>query len=83
MRGWRSVAVGALTLLVLQTVVATNEGPGRVAGFMGDLSRFAARLVDPTVPAIGAAPQTPKVATATPPTTTVQPAPVNLNLPPT
>lgn len=56
MRGLSGFLGGGLALIALQTVVA-NEGAAQRAGGLFDLAgELARRVVDPTVPAFGAAP---------------------------
>jgi hypothetical protein len=50
MRGVRGVIAGALALVALQAVVATRQGPGRVAGLVGNLADVVAAFVDPRRP---------------------------------
>lgn len=51
MRGLRGIAVGALSLIALQTLVRPGSA-GRVAGLFRVPGQIARRFIDPTVPAI-------------------------------
>lgn len=63
-RSLRGVVAGGLALIALQTVVATRQGPGRVAGLVGTLADAVAAFVDPRRPLLSGA-----AAQATPSTT--------------
>lgn len=81
--GWRGIAAGALGLVALQTVVATQEGPGRVGGIFTSVAGAVAKFVDPTVPAFGNAKPKTAAAPLTPPTPTPAPYPSRNTIPDT
>ena len=51
MKVWRSALLGVMGLAALQAAVGSSQGPGRIAGILGDLGRLSAKFLDPTVPA--------------------------------
>jgi len=54
---WRSVAAGALALIVLDTIVATPAASGRFGQLVSTVSGWAKKFLDPAVPAITAPPR--------------------------
>jgi hypothetical protein len=67
MRGVRGFLGAGLALIALQTVVANPPAQNRLAGLADLAGQLARRLVDPAVPAFGAAPLVDKPITSSAP----------------